>query len=118
MAVHAKKLKNLTIISLLLLLLMFCSACAAADNADTISELNKWILQKVEENNEVGVSASDIVIDRIYYGSFSQRDADEILVLCKFLNMSHTGGLDRIAGIIFRLTQWKQWHIRNLEPMR
>lgn len=101
MAVHAKKLKNLTIISLLLLLLMFCSACAAADNADTISELNKWILQKVEENNEVGVSASDIVIDRIYYGSFSQRDADEILVLCKFLNMSHTGGLDRTAGIIF-----------------
>lgn len=101
MAVNDKKQKNRAFFSLLLLIPVFCSACAAADNADTISELNKWILQKAEENNEADVSASDIVIDRIYYGSFSQQDADEILVLCKFLNMSHTGGLDRTAGIIF-----------------
>lgn len=101
MTVNDKKHKIQAIFSFLSLILMFCSACAAADNTDTISGLNQWMIEQVEENNEVGIGASDIVIDRIYYGSFSQQDTSEILVLCKFLNMSHTGGLDRTAGIIF-----------------
>lgn len=97
---HMRRMIASILIVLFILALAGCSARAAADPADMISELNHWIVEKVEENNEVGISASDIVIDRIYYGSFSQRDANEVLAVCRFLNMPHGGGLDRTACII------------------
>ncbi len=57
------------------------------DSADMVSELNNRIIEKVAENYEEGnISALDIVIVRIDFGSFSQDNASEIFVLCKILN--------------------------------
>lgn len=100
------KIKNkvLTISVLMLFLLMFISACGiskSGDNADMLSELNDRIMEKVIENYEDGnISASDIVIDRIYFGSFSQDNVSEIFVLCKILNTPHAAGLDKTVGIL------------------
>lgn len=100
------KIKNkvLPISALVLFMLMFISACGISkfsDNADMFSELNNWIIEKVIENYEDGnISASNIVIDRIYFGSFSQDNVSEIFVLCKILNTPHVAGLDKTVGIL------------------
>lgn len=98
------KHKALPISVLVLLILMFISACGiskSSDNVDMLSELNDWMIEKVIENYEDGnISASDIVIDRIYFGSFSQDNVSEIFVLCKILNTPHAAGLDKTVGIL------------------
>ena len=59
-----------------------------------VSELNNRIIEKVAENYEEGnISALDIVIVRIDFGSFSQDNASEIFVLCKNLNTPHVAGV-------------------------
>ena len=66
-----------------------------------VSELNNRIIEKVAENYEEGnISALDIVIVRIDFGSFSQDNASEIFVLCKILNTPHVAGLDKTVGIL------------------
>jgi len=59
----------------------------------------------VLENDEAGdiVTASDVVIDQIFYGSFSKPEAEEVLVVCRILNMPHVGGFDRRAMIILEV---------------
>lgn len=102
------KIKNkvLPVSALVLFMLMFISACGSgisksSDNVDVLSELNNWIIEKVMENYEDGnISASDIVIDRIYFGSFSQDNTSEIFVLCKILNTPHVAGLDKTVGVL------------------
>ncbi len=86
---------------------LFCTVKKEASYAEMFAEINNWIIDKVKENAEdTSISRSDIVIDQIYYGSFSQKDANslkeanEILVLCKLQNTPHAGGLDRTAGLL------------------
>lgn len=99
------KKRFLKVSAFTLLGVLFMSGCGdtkKTDPANLLSGLNEWILKTVLENNEMGdgIGAADIVIDQICYGSFSQPDAKEALVTCKFLNTSHVGGLDRTACII------------------
>lgn len=95
----------LKVSAFVLLGVLFMSGCGdtkKTDPADLLSGLNERIVETVLENNEIGdsIGASDIVIDQICYGSFSQPDAKEALVTCKLLNAPHVGGLDRTACII------------------
>lgn len=71
-------------------------------NGEIISGFRDWVIEKVLENYWDGdiISASDIVIDQIYYGSFSQDDVCEMLVECKILNLPHVAGLDRRVCIL------------------
>lgn len=70
-----------------------------------VPDFNTLVVEKVLENYMDGdiITASDVAIDKVYYGSFSQENANEILVLCKILNMPHVGGLDKTVGMV--LTQ-------------
>ena len=83
------KNKVLPVSVLVLFMLMCINACGISksrDSADMVSELNNRIIEKVAENYEEGnISALDIVIVRIDFGSFSQDNASEIFVLCKIL---------------------------------
>ena len=73
-----------------------------ADDTQLLSSLNNRVIETVLKNSETGgaVTASDVVIDQMIYGSFSEPEAKEVLVICKILNMPHVGGLDRRAIII------------------
>ncbi|MBD5395113.1 MAG: hypothetical protein HDR71_12790 [Lachnospiraceae bacterium] len=93
-------MKNKITIVFLLLSVIFCAGCGAKKDTTAFSDLSRRIIKLVEENNEIFYSAEDIVIDSISYGSFSMQGANEALVLCKFLNMPHVGGLDRTAAVI------------------
>lgn len=99
------KNKVLPVSVLVLFMLMCINACGISksrDSADMVSELNNRIIEKVAENYEEGnISALDIVIVRIDFGSFSQDNASEIFVLCKILNTPHVAGLDKTVGILF-----------------
>lgn len=93
------------IISIVVLSIMMISACTKAEstgNDDMYTEFSNWISEKVIENYEDGntISKSDIIVDQIQYGSFSQKDVSEILVLCKIQNLPHAAGLDKTVGII------------------
>ena len=72
------------------------------DDTQLLSALNNRVIEMVLKNGETGgaVTASDVVIDQMIYGSFSEPEAKEVLVICKILNMPHVGGLDRRAIII------------------
>lgn len=100
------RMKNrvLAVLILLLFTLPFISACGATEttaNDGIFSVLTDWVTEKVMENYEDGeISASDIVIDQIYYGSFSQEDVSEIFVVCKILNTPHVAGLDKKVGVL------------------
>ena len=87
------KNKVLPVSVLVLFMLMCINACGISksrDSADMVSELNNRIIEKVAENYEEGnISALDIVIVRIDFGSFSQ-----------ILNTPHVAGLDKTVGIL------------------
>ena len=90
------KNKVLPVSVLVLFMLMCINACGISksrDSADMVSELNNRII-------EGNISALDIVIVRIDFGSFSQDNASEIFVLCKILNTPHVAGLDKTVGIL------------------
>ena len=75
------------------------------DDTQLLSGLNKRVIETVLKNGETGsaVTASDVVIDQMIYGSFSEPETEEVLVICKILNMPHVGGLDRRAIIILEI---------------
>ena len=94
--------------AVILFLVFFMSGCAEStgiDDTNPLSGLNNRVIETVLENNETEdtVTASDVVIDRIFYGSFSEPEAEEVLVVCRMLNMPHTGGFDRRAIIILEV---------------
>ena len=74
----------------------------ATDDTQLLSGLNNRVIETVLKNGETGsaVTASDVVIDQTIYGSFSEPETEEVLVICKILNMPHVGGLNRRAIII------------------
>ncbi len=71
-------------------------------NSNLFSALSQLTSEIVLENSEIAdeISLSDVVIDRIYHGSFSPKNASELFILCKIMNVPHAGGLDRTAGIV------------------
>ena len=75
------------------------------DDTQLLSGLNKRVIETVLKNGKTGsaVTASDVVIDQMIYGSFSEPETEEVLVICKILNMPHVGGLDRRAIIILEI---------------
>ena len=75
------------------------------DDTQLLSGLNKRVIETVLKNGETGnaVTASDVVIDQMIYGSFSEPETEEVLVISKILNMPHVGGLDRRAIIILEI---------------
>jgi len=96
--------KRLTGYLIATVMIMSLTACTTASRQERggFSSFSGLVAEKVLENSEIAqeISISDIVIDRMYWGSFSQEDANEILVLCKILNQPHVAGLDRTAGIL------------------
>lgn len=94
------------VISMIVLFLFMFSGCTKSDvtvHDDICAKLSNRIVEQVIENYEDGnvISASDIVLDKIYYGAFSQEDTNEIFVLCKILNLPHVAGLDKTVCIVF-----------------
>lgn len=73
-----------------------------AEDVRVLFSLNQKVIETVLGNDDarVEMTESDIVIDQILYGSFSQPDADEVLIICKIMNMPHVCGLGRKAAII------------------
>lgn len=73
-----------------------------ASDAASLTAFNEQVVVKVLENYWDGdfITDDDIAIDQIYYGSFSQENAKEVLVLCKILNQPHVGGLDKTVGLV------------------
>ena len=72
------------------------------DDTQLLFGLSNKVIGTVLKNSGTGgaVTASDVMIDQIIYGSFSEPETEEVLVICKILNMPHVGGLDRRAIII------------------
>ncbi|MDE5892681.1 MAG: hypothetical protein K2H45_07155 [Acetatifactor sp.] len=98
--------KRVSIFSIIMLfLIIFMSGCAETEGADDtqlLSRLNNRVIKTVLENDESGgtITTSNIVIDQAFCGSFSKPEAEEVLVVCRILDMPHVGGLDRRAIII------------------
>lgn len=101
--------RKISIISILILITtLFMSGCAETKMTDDtllLSRLNDKVIEMVLENDESegSIAASDVVIDQTFYGSFSQHETKEVLVICKILNTPHVGGLDRRACIILEV---------------
>lgn len=96
------------ILAVMFAVALFMSGCAEStgtDDTNPLSGLNNRVIETVLENNETEdtVTASDVVIDQIFYGSFSEPEAEEVLVVCRMLNMPHVGGFDRRAIIILEV---------------
>jgi len=92
----------------ILFLVFFVSGCAEStgtNDTNPLSRLNNKVIEIVLENGEAGdtVTASDVVIDQTFYGSFSKPETEEVLVVCRILNMPHVGGLGRRAIIILEV---------------
>ncbi|MGN0471611.1 MAG: hypothetical protein ACI4F8_02075 [Lachnospiraceae bacterium] len=85
-----------------MLLISGCGASKTDTQSDKTESLNDWAIKAVVENYSDGdiIREYDIVVDRVYYGSFSQESADEILVLCKILDLPHVAGLDKTVGVL------------------
>lgn len=102
------KKKSRGIFCLVLSALLFLSACGAEKSApgeDWLTQLDKLAVEIIIENSElygsmVANSSSEVSIDKIHKGSFSQKDVNEIFVDCRLLNLPHMGGLDSRIGIV------------------
>lgn len=102
-----KKLNVLVLIAVCVFLLAGCGQ--KADDRGAFSELGEYVLERVMKNYEDGdINQEDIVIDRIYYGHFSQEDVNEILVLCKILNTPHVAGFDKTVAVLLEAASLKQ----------
>lgn len=79
-----------------------CTESTGTDDTNPLSGLDNRVVETVLKNDESGdvVTASDVVIDQVFYGSFSKPETEEALVACRILNTPHVGGLDRRAIII------------------
>ena len=87
---------------LFLICISFLSVSACGTEEDTDSTFSDKMVNLVMENSEVVsvLKEENIVVDKIFYGTFSKEGAREIFVTCKLLDMPHVGGLDRTAVIL------------------
>lgn len=99
---------NRIITSYILILLLGLTMTSCGNHRASVEgtvELEERVIETIMNNQEEGVfNRQDIVIDRIYYGSFSQEDKKEAFVVCKILGTVHVGGLGRKEGVIVDLT--------------
>lgn len=99
---------NRIIVSYILILLLGLTMTACGNYGASVEgtvELEERVIETIMNNQEEGVfNQQDIVIDRIYCGSFSQADKKEAFVVFKILGTSHVGGLGRKEGVIVDLT--------------
>lgn len=102
-----RRILSVSLSILMLSVLLFLSACGKEESAEEtgwFSELNKLVIETVTENSYIASMIEEgyiePVIDKIYYGSFSQENANEIFVDCRLKGMPHAGGLDTRAGIL------------------
>ena len=89
--------------------IMFLCGCALRES-EKVEEYSAYdflsfetlVREIVIETSEVSteIETSDIELVQMYQGSFSQENADEILVVCKLLKIPHVGGLDRRACMV------------------
>ncbi len=96
----------ITIVILVLVISMSgCTGSAGKDDTHLLSGLNDRVVEIVLENDEARdvITASDVVINQMFYGSFSGSETEEVLVACRMLNMPHVGGLGRMAIIILEV---------------
>lgn len=113
-----KKINIIVLAAVCAFVLVSCSK--EAGDGSRFSEFSECILETVMESYEEGdISREDIAIDRIYYGHFSQKDADEILVLCKILNTPHVAGLDKTVAVLLKAdslekTAYKEFNADNV----
>lgn len=100
--------RNRIIISYILILLLGLTMTSCGNHGTSVEgtvQLEERVIETIMSNREEGVfDQEDIVIDRIYYGSFSEEDKKEAFVVCKILGMAHVGGLGRKEGVIVDLT--------------
>lgn len=99
------KIKDKILPNLILIVLIMIAVCLYAGNradADHLDDLNKRVADIIITNYVDGeiISETDIAVDQIYYGSFSQENANEILVVSKILNTPHVAGLDKTATVL------------------
>lgn len=101
--------KRITILAAVILLaalpMIGCAGTKGTGDTQLLSGLNNRVIETVLENDESGgdIEKSDVVIDQTIYGSFSEADKNEVLVICKISNTPHVGGLDRRAIIILEI---------------
>lgn len=93
------------IYSVLLMLITLCivifSSCGQSKSDNIESSFMNLIVETVKENYEDGdISISDIEVEEIFCGTFSQNDVKEILVVCNILNQPHVAGLDKSVCIL------------------
>lgn len=95
--------KNVSMLIIILCTMIF-SSCGKSDSINSsvsFVEIENGIIEKVEENYEDGnIKLSDISLEEIHYGSFSQKDTKEIFAICKILNTPHVAGLDKSVCIL------------------
>lgn len=99
------KLMDKRIYSVLLMLITLCivifSSCGQSKSDNIESSFMNLIVETVKENYEDGdISISDIEVEEIFCGTFSQNDVKEILVVCNILNQPHVAGLDKSVCIL------------------
>ena len=103
-----QRIYQITITIAMLVLVISMSGCTGStgkDDTHLLSGLNDRVVETVLENDEARdvITASDVVINQMFYGSFSGPEAEEVLVACGILNMPHVGGLGRMAIIILEV---------------
>ena len=103
-----QRIYQITITIAMLVLVISMSGCTGStgkDDTHLLSGLNDRVVETVLENDEARdvITASDVVINQMFYGSFSGPEAEEVLVACGILNMPYVGGLGRMAIIILEV---------------
>lgn len=101
-----KRVSTFTIVILVLVISMSgCADSAGTDDTHLLSGINDRVVETILENNESGdaITASDVIINQTFYGSFSKPETEEVLVVCSILNTPHVGGLGRTAIIILEV---------------
>ena len=103
-------MKKLDVLVLMVACVFLLASCSKeADDRSAFTEFNEYILETVMESYEDGnISREDIVIDQIYCGHFSQKDVNEIFVLCKILNTPHVAGLDKTVAVLLEADSLKK----------
>ncbi len=98
--------KNILYIAVMCMLFVF-SACGGKEEPEDgwLARLNKLATETIIESSEengimVEKGELEIVIDKLYPGSFTKEGANEIFVNCWFKGLPHVGGLDSRAGIL------------------
>lgn len=97
--------KKILAVLVLVISMSGCADSAGTDDTHLLSGLNGRVVEAVLENHESGdaVTASDVIINQTFYGSFSKPGAEEVLAVCSILNTPHVGGLGRAAIIILEV---------------